>query len=183
MVPVRISNAESNSSCIVYGLLDSGADRDVISEKLVKRLGLPTRNTILKVVTVGNEITSERELADFTIESIDSDYGAEIEDALVGDILTSENDIPPYQRDLSNFHHLKDIKFPRISAEIAIIIGAAHTSAWTPTEVRRGKKDEIIACNSAFGWYISGRMGKGQSDAITLNAIATDNIVLKEELD
>ena len=97
MVPVRISNAESNSSCIVYGLLDSGADRDVISEKLVKRLGLPTRNTILKVVTVGNEITSERELADFTIESIDSDYGAEIEDALVGDILTSENDIPPYQ--------------------------------------------------------------------------------------
>ena len=51
----------------MYGLLDSGADRDVISEKLVKRLSLSSMTTILKVVTVGNEITSERELADFTL--------------------------------------------------------------------------------------------------------------------
>ena len=163
--------------------MDSGADRDVISEKLVKRLQLRSRTTILKVITVGSEVTSERDLADFMIESLDSSYSAEIEDALVGDVLTSEYDLPPHQRDLSAFHHLRDVSFPQIDAEITVIIGAAHTTAWTPTEVRRGKKDELIASNSSFGWYVSGKMGKRQSDAITLNAIATDNVNLKEDLD
>ena len=50
-------------------MADSGADRDVIGEQTIKRLNIGTTNADLRVVTVDNEIVSQRSLASFSIES------------------------------------------------------------------------------------------------------------------
>ena len=46
-------------------MADSGADRDVIGEQTIKRLNIGTTNADLRVVTVDNEIVSQRKLASF----------------------------------------------------------------------------------------------------------------------
>ena len=82
-------------------MIDTGADRDIISEQLIKKLDIETNVTILRVVTVDNEMCSERRLASFSFESIDGEYCATVNDALVGRILTGENDVPAPRRDMS----------------------------------------------------------------------------------
>ena len=57
-------------------MIDTGADRDVISERLTKRLNIDVNQTVLRVVTVDHEIVTERPLASFSVESLDGEYSA-----------------------------------------------------------------------------------------------------------
>ena len=95
-------------------MVDTGADRDVISECLTKRLNIDIVKTVLRVVTVDNKICTERPLASFSIESLDGEYSALVNEALVGNILTGENEVPPSRRDLSGCPYLSDIDFPEV---------------------------------------------------------------------
>ena len=70
-------------------MIDSGADRDVISEDVIKDLAIETTTTNMRVITVDSEIVSKRTMASFTIESIDESYCANVIEALVGRLLTS----------------------------------------------------------------------------------------------
>ena len=115
---------------LINCMADTGADRDVIGEQTIKRLNIGTKDADLKVVTVDNEIVSKRKLASFSIESLDGDYHAEVNDALVGNILTGENDVPPFRRDLSKCRHLSDVKFDEVDEAVEMIIGAAHFASW-----------------------------------------------------
>ena len=92
-------------------MIDSGADRDVISEWVTEFLDLETSWTDLRVVTVDNEIVSKRKLAKFSIESLEDNYNADVNDGLVGKILTGEGDIPPHRRNIASMHHLAGITF------------------------------------------------------------------------
>ena len=101
-------------------MIDSGADRDVISEWVTEFLDLETSWTDLRVVTVDNEISSKRKLAKFSIESLEDNYCADVSDGLVGKILTGEADIPPHRRDIASMPHLADITFPKMRREGAL---------------------------------------------------------------
>ena len=107
-------------------MIDSGADRDVISEDVIKDLAIETTTTNMRVITVDSEIVSKRTMASFTIESIDESYCANVIEALVGRLLTSESDMAPYKRNLKDYPHLKDVRFYAMDATVDVIIGAAH---------------------------------------------------------
>ena len=183
IVPIKIINSTSGEFRIVNGMIDSGADRDVINGNIVKELGIRTTTTELRVVTVDNSISGKRELASFTIESLDGSYATDIRDALVGRILTGENDIPPCRRDLSDYPHISDIQFPEVDAGIEIIVGAAHVGAWLPSVVRRADGQSVIAMKSTFGWTMAGKLGRGSPGDAAINAIAVDNEVLRQSLE
>ena len=112
IVPVRVSNAITGVSKTVFALLDCGSDRDVISDKLVDQLGIETKTKVMTIKTVDSNMTCKRKLTDFHIESLDAQYEAEIEDAMVADLRSSMSDIPPSRRDTSSWPHLADILFP-----------------------------------------------------------------------
>ena len=82
-------------------MIDSGADRDVISHDVIKHLRISTNMVQMKVVTVDNCVTENRLLASFTLRSTNSEYIIDVNDALVGNLLTSEK----------TFHHFYEI-FP-----------------------------------------------------------------------
>ena len=71
----------------------------------------------MTVVTVNNNITSKWRLASFDIESLDGQYGAKIDSALVGDLITGSSDIPPVDRDCSKFPHFADVVFDRAASK------------------------------------------------------------------
>ena len=95
IVLVQIRNSETDASELVFAMLDTCADKDVISEDLVKRLGLTQVTKTMTVQTVETKITQKRHLANCVVESIHSPYSVEIEQALVAKLWCGENDIPP----------------------------------------------------------------------------------------
>ena len=154
MVPIRIGNKESGCSKVVYGIIDSGADRDVISEEVIKDLEIETKTTEMRVITVDNEIVSKRTTASFTVESLDETYCANVNDGLVARLLC--NDIPPSRRKLEGYHHLQSIQFDDMEAEISIIISAAHFQASIPEEVRKTEDCSLLAYRCAWRWTLTG---------------------------
>ena len=161
-------------------MLDSGADRDVISETVIEELNIATKEMDMRVITVDNSTTNRRSLASFVVESVDGSFRAEVDGALVGRLLTGEGDVPPHRRDLSSFPHLRDVEFDKFDADVSMIICAAHADAWIPTDVRRGPATAPFAFKSDFGWTIAGRSGRRSSDVISVGALSTDDLRLQE---
>ena len=183
IVPVKISNAMTGRSTVVLGMIDSGADRDVISLQIVKKLDLPTSKMLMRVHTVNCEVVEEKVLASFILTSIDGEYCVNVKDALSGELLTGEGDVAPFRRDFKDQSHLRDIPFPKADGDVQIIIGAAHFDATIPTEVRRGPAGALTAFNCAFGWTVAGKRGRRSDDSVVINAIHVDNEQLSKSLD
>ena len=142
-------------------MLDSGSDRDVISETIAAKLTVPTVSRMMTVKTLNGNNTQFRNLADFRLESLDKTYAADVEEALVGKLLTSSSDLPPSKRDLSRFSHLRDITFDDLDSGVEFIIGISHCAAWLlATDSRRGGYREPLAIKTLFGWTILGCNGK-----------------------
>ena len=95
IVLVRIRNVETGASEMIYAMLDTCADKDVISENIVKRLNLTYTTKTMTVQTVETKMTQKRRLANFQLESIHSSYKTNVGQALVAKLWSSDNDIPP----------------------------------------------------------------------------------------
>ena len=113
IVAVRVTNDKTGKNRTVYAMLDSGADTDFISDTVVKELGIWTWEKDMTVVTVDQNLNSRRVLASFTIGSVDDQYEAQVDAALVGKLVTGASDIPPSERDCAAFPHLHDIQFEK----------------------------------------------------------------------
>ena len=164
-------------------MIDSGADRDVISTSVIRSLLIPTKTVQMTVITVGSHVVEDRFIASFTMQSVDEEYIVDINDALVGDLLTSERDIPPFLRDLSDQPHIKGTKFPEAEGGVMMIIGAAHADAAVAQEIRRGPSGSLTCFRCLFGWTVCGKTGKRGRDIASINAIATDDRVLNDNID
>ena len=84
-------------------MLNTGSDRDVISEDVISRLNMATTTKLMTVKTVNSTDTQNR---NFTLRSITGSYNADVKEALVGKLLTSNSDCPPCRRNVSKFSHL-----------------------------------------------------------------------------
>ena len=166
IVLVGVINELSGKQTFTFAMLDSGADRDVISEDLVQRLGLEQRSKTMTVQTVETKVTQRRHLTHFRLESKDGAYSASIDDALVAQVWSGENDIPPAKRDLSAFPHLRGIVFEDADAKVELILGVAHAETWLGAEVRRGTRRQAFAILTSFGWTLIGACGKRSSSHI-----------------
>ena len=164
-------------------MIDSGADRDVVSASVVNELSIPTKLVQMEVITVDNSIIENRRLASFSLQSLDLEYVVDVDDALVGDLLTSERDIPPCDRDYDDQFHIKGVKFPSASGSVRMIIGAAHSDAAVALECRRGPPGSLTCFRCMFGWTVSSKTGKKGLDVASINAITVDNRDLHEKID
>ena len=165
-------------------MIDTGADRDVISDRLIKRLDIHVDQTILRVVTVDKEICTEHPLASFLLESLDGEYSVTINNALLGNVLTGEHEVPPSRHDLTSCPHLAYIVFPEVEVNVEVILGAAHIAAWLPLDVRHGGSGEnLVGIRTYLGWTIAGRLGRSSPDNVAINTILTDNEQLRQSLD
>ena len=160
IVAIRVINPRNAEVEEIYALLDSGADRDYLSEGVARRLGLETQRRRINLVTVEETSSREREMADVEIEALDGAYRAEVKEMLVGRFPESTRDIPPAKRDLSDHQHLQGISFYDIEAKVEAIISIAHAEAWTGRELRRGERNQLLGISTLFGWSVLGVSGK-----------------------
>ena len=81
-------------------LLDGGANACAISSSLAQKLQLPFVIESRDVSTFEYRGVAPRKLTSFQLESLDGSFNLDITEALIGDILTTENDHPPTQADI-----------------------------------------------------------------------------------
>ena len=183
IVPVRIVNRGNGSSTEVYALLDSGSDRDVISNDVKDALGLSVLSQRMSVKTLDSVIVGNRSTTNFTLQSLDSSYSADVDGALVADMLTSDSDIPPSKRNVSGYPHLADLVFDDLDSSVQMIVGVAHIQAWLGGGIRRGGQYHPLGLKTDFGWTLVGACGRANSSNIVSHAISADNQELSANID
>ena len=144
-------SVDESTSSIVYAMLDSGSDRDIVTPELAKKLGLVQRAKSVTIQTVDSNMTSNRHFADLRVESIDEVYGADISGALVCSLLTSNEDAPPSKRGFNKLSHAQGIHFEDHDASVQMILGVAHAETWVGGEIRRGTRRQPSFVKTLFG--------------------------------
>ena len=179
IVPVRVVS-DTGERRIVHAMLDSGVNCDCITRELVARMGLKTRELMIEVQTIASHNREKNWLASFTIESLNGREKIFVENALITDSFTGDGDMPPSQRDLTRFEHLKGVKFPDVGGNIELIIGIAHAEKWLTGEVRLGGPRDPIGMRMAFGWTIAGTGGQGLPSTMSINSTSISSTQLHE---
>ena len=110
-------------------MLDSGSDRDIITTDLATEMDLTLRKKSVTIQTIDASATSERRFTDFRVEALNESYGANVEGALVGILLTSESDQAPAKRQMDKWPHAEGISFEDHESKVHLILGAAHAEA------------------------------------------------------
>ena len=103
----------------------------MIDEDVVDELEIPCKSELMEVRVLGGDSIGPRRVASYIVESIEDDYTAAVPNAMVATLLTTQSDIPPSKRDLSNHGHLSKLPFIDINDGIGMIIGISHCLAWT----------------------------------------------------
>ena len=174
-------SVDESTSSIVYAMLDSGSDRDIVTPELAKKLGLVQRAKSVTIQTVDSNMTSNRHFADLRVESIDEVYGADISGALVCSLLTSNEDAPPSKRGFNKLSHAQGIHFEDHDASVQMILGVAHAETWVGGEIRRGTRRQPSFVKTLFGWTAVGGWSKNDNNNITCFATQVDDKSLRED--
>ncbi len=180
-----LRNVETGEREKIYGLLDTGADRDYLSLELARRLGIQLEESEFPVASFEEVKCKRRDTATFVIESILGDYEVMIEDALVGRFPEAGRDLPPSKRNWQAFEHLEDLEFIDIPARVEMIISVAHSDAWTPNcaeEVRKGLPGQPTAIWTKFGWTVQGVAGRRDNSRANIALLSTANQQLDDKL-
>ena len=181
IVAVKIVNPVTNQEISTFALLDTGSDRDVIDEGLAKDLMLKTTSRMMNISVLGAQELSPREIAKIRMESIDGKYKAEVQNALVGNLLTCNSDIPPAKRNFDKLHHLAHLPFHDLDSEVRVIIGIDHCESLAGKNPNEFVEGPPHAVRTVFGWTIF-----GQDKKITMmksNMTKTSDEALQEKLD
>ena len=105
--------------------------------------------------TLDSVIIGKRSTTNFMLQSLDSSYWADVDGALVADMLTSDSDIPPSKRNISGYPHLTDLVFDDLDSSVQMIIGVAHIEAWLGGGIRRGGQHQPLGLKTDFAgrWW------------------------------
>ena len=145
-------------STTTYALLDNCAtDTYVLTEK-ARMIRAKLDYGPSRVTTVGSQsYDPEAAFATFTIEALDGSITIKVEKALMGDLITSKDELPPTNEDIKDYDYMKDVSFEDLEDKtIGMIISAKHAWTWLQSDLRFGNTDQPIAMRSLWGWSIIG---------------------------
>ena len=162
-------------------MLDSGSDRDVIDERLVKELSLKKKSKQVTITTVDSNASAMRHFVSYRIEAFDGSYSANVDGALVGNLIVSDNDLPPSKRNVSKLQHAEGVEFIDIDSTVSMIIGVSHAEAWMGATIRRGRRNQPALLKCAFGWTLVGGWKKDDSSSIACNATSVDDNTISSD--
>ena len=140
-----------------YALFDSGASCCAISFDLVNKINATVNTLNIRLGTFNNESVEERGVTSFTISDVHESFEIQIQNALVGQILSTENDTPPLSANLQHLPHLADLPFIELPVlSVCLILDAKYASWFLDGKKRKGNENELMGLETAFGWSTIG---------------------------
>ena len=138
-------------------MLDSAATTSAILFNIADSIGAEIYQTPCVLSTFNSREESLRDFTNFTVQPIDGTFDIDVENALVGSILTTERDRPPKNHDISHLSYLKDVRFHELDdPTVGIILGARFAWTWIGGEIRVNSRHDPVCLLTKFGWTILG---------------------------
>ena len=150
-----------------YAMFDSGASLSAINSDLVNKISSPVQKIDIRLGTFDAETVAEREVTSFSISNLQGNLSIQVNNALVGNILSTENEVPPSQSQLKDYPHLANLPFPQLEdPTVGIILDAKYAHHFLTGELTIGETDEPIAITTDFGNALIGPpLKEGENDA------------------
>ncbi|UYV75797.1 hypothetical protein LAZ67_13001386 [Cordylochernes scorpioides] len=155
---IKVFNS-NNDELICRALIDSGAQKSLITETLADKLNIAQKHTKVKIAGFNSTIQSQVDkIIKIKLSSIYDNFKFETK-ALIVKVLS--NKIPNFYTHDPVWSHLNNFKLADpefyIPRPIDIIIGADLYLDLIEPGLIKGPRDAPSAMNSKFGWIISGR--------------------------
>ena len=173
-MPLKIIHGEC--SIATYALLDNGATGCGISYKLAEKLQLPIRVESRGLSSWGYEGVALRELTSFGVESLDGKTILQVDEALVGHVLTTEHERPPVLEDIELYPYMEGIvTFDELECEsVDVLLSARFAHTWELGERVSDGPEKPIAIRTDFGWGLIGAKDGGNSQDLSMHCCALD---------
>ena len=143
---------------MTYAFLNQGSTHTFCDENLVKTLNLNGPETSIQIKTInGSSKVYKSILCDLEVSALNNDNSFSLTNVhSIESISLQPNSIPP-KRELSQFQHLKDIRFDTIpGASIQMLIGADVPEMFCVGNIRKGPKGTPYAIETPLGWSLLG---------------------------
>ena len=182
VVPVKLINGDKvvHTHC----MLDNGANVDIIRSDVVDRLGLRTTKIQSRLTTVDcNSAICRPVTGEITLGNFCDDQKVKIESAMVFDILTTDDDVPPTNKEIEGYEYMEGVHFTELGDKsIGMILSAEHMGWWTGGEARRSTDDKPVASYTWFGWTLGGVRGTNPSASRSCFRTTVDNKSLHDDI-
>ena len=186
IVPVLVSAGGHETP--VYAMLDTGATGCAALLETTDAIGVKTYESDATITTFNNTIRGQQEFADFKVMPLDKSFTLDVKQAAVGNILTTERDNPPRNKDIVGQDYLNGVSFTELSdPTIGILLDATFAYTWMCSEVRYNSPEEPLAIHTMFGWALIGppldkSAENNLGDDLDICAITTDTDTLQYQI-
>ena len=174
-MPVRIKAGEKEWT--THAMLDDGATRTIISQRAADKLEAERRQQSTYLHTVEGVTHKVRDLVAIEVQSLDEKVLVSVDDALVGDFLTTEEDKPAKDWEVKGLEYMEGVHFEDIGHEdIDLILSVDHCWTWLGGELRRTRSRSLVALKTAWGWTLAGgKKGNQSIESCLRTAVEEDN--------
>ena len=140
-----------------YALLDTGANCSAITDELCIKINAPLKTLNIRLGTFDQNSVSAREVASFKVSNLTESFEINVDNALVGNFLSTQNEKPPRAANLNHYDHLKDLVFNELEDDtIGLLLDAKFAWAFMTGQVYMGENDQPIGVETKFGMTVIG---------------------------
>jgi hypothetical protein len=173
---VRVQGNGKEKMC--WALVDSGSNTTFVRRDVVDELGVEGTRHAFSVKTLGGTASHDELCVELTLASEDG-----TESVFVEDVLTVPS-IPIRATYDGTSHckwdHLRDLKIPKVDADVEIVIGTDCSEMFWVIEQRRAERKQPVARKTLLGWILLGPTSC-ENQEISANFQSTDTA--QESLD
>ena len=162
IVPVKVHGGDSGLEIETYAFLDNGSDVTLCLRSLAESLGVSGKPVHFSLSSINAENTprSGYEVA-LNVMALNGDHPIFLDKVWTVDRLPISKRSVPSDEDVSQWSHLKGIKFARFDGgekTVGILIGNDVPEAHWVCEERRGRRKKPYAVRTPLGWTLIGRL-------------------------
>ena len=141
----------------MYAMLDSAATSSAILLETADSINAEIFQLPCRLSTFDSSTETQRDFTNFKIKPLDGSFELDIQNALVGQILTTERDRPPRNCDIAHLDYMSDVQLVELDdPTIGVILDASFAWTWVGGKIRHGPLDGIIGISTKFGWSLIG---------------------------
>ena len=158
----------------VYALFDTGATICALSRNVVNDLAIVSTFKPLRLSTFNSKVeTKEQEIVAYRITDLKEVLSFDVGHSLVGQFMTTENEIPPRNSSIARYGYMGDVILDELDdREIGLLLPAQFSRHFFKEDVRKGGEEEPIAVKTDFGWSILGPVSVvGDTDDIDFDGV------------
>ena len=160
VLPVSVSNRETNKSGQALCLLNVGANIHVMARSLAESIGLSGK-PIVSVTQFADGSTSSWKVTQRVACQVRGVKEAEsygLEDILIVENIADLKSRSPRPSDLRSSEHLREVDIPDIeTSEVELIVGDVDPQFHIQYEVREGSSSSLWAVKTLLGWTLLGQ--------------------------